>query len=128
MGILLKLSAAALLASSVCLVLKKNSPEMGLMLAVLVCVGGFALIAEILLPILELIRDAGKLGGISSTLFYPLLKCLGIGIGAKLSADICKDSGQTAIAGSVELAGAVCAVYCSLPLLNALMDMLEELV
>ncbi len=127
MELLLKLSAAALLASSICLVLKKNSPEMGLMLAILVSVGGFVLAAEIIMPILELVKEAGSLGGMSSAMFSPLLKCLGIGIWAKAAADICKDSGQGAMAGSVELAGAVCAVYCALPLLNTLIDMLEEL-
>ncbi len=128
MEILLKISAAALLASCVCLVLKKNSPEMGLMLAVLVCVGGFALAYEVLDPIISLIKSAGKLGGMSSAMFYPLLKCLGIGIWAKMAGDICKDSGQGAMAGSIELGGAVCAVYCALPLLNSLIDMLEDFV
>lgn len=127
MELLLKLSAAALLASSICLVLKKNSPETGLMLAILVSIGGFALATEILKPILELIKEAGSLGEMSAAMFSPLLKCLGIGIWAKVAADICKDSGQGAMAGSVELAGSICAVYCALPLLNTLLDMLEEL-
>ena len=128
MEILLKLSAAALLACGICLVLKKNAPETGLMLAIVVSVGGFALAAEIISPIIKLIREAGVLGGMSAALFNPLLKCLGIGIWAKTAADICKDSGQGAMAGSVELAGAVCALYCALPLLNTLIDMLEELI
>ena len=127
MEILMKISAAALLASCVCLVLKKNSPEIGFMLTALVCVGGFALVSEILNPIKELIKTAGKLGGISLTMLNPLLKCLGIGIWAKMAGDICKDAGQGAMAGSIELGGAVCAVYCALPLIDSLMDMLEEL-
>ena len=123
----MKISAAALLASCVCLVLKKNSPEIGFMLTALVCVGGFVLVSEILNPIKELIKTAGKLGGISLTMLNPLLKCLGIGIWAKMAGDMCKDAGQGAMAGSIELGGAVCAVYCALPLIDSLMDMLEEL-
>ena len=128
MEILMKISAAALFASCICLVLKKNSPEIGFMLAVLVCVGGFALLYGILTPIIDFIKTAGKLGGISLSMLYPLLKCLGIGIWSKIAGDICKDVGQGAMAGSIELGGAVCAVYCALPLLNSLMDMLEAFV
>ncbi|MBE7016707.1 MAG: hypothetical protein E7420_00915 [Ruminococcaceae bacterium] len=128
MELLLKLSAVAILASGICLVLKKNSPEMGLALAILVSVGSVTLIVELIRPILKFLEEAGRLGGLSGVLFHSLLKCLGIGVWSKIASEICKDSGQGAIGGSIDLAGAVCALYCALPILNTLIDMLEELI
>ncbi len=115
------------MACAVCLLLKKNSPEMGLPVSILVCVGGLALGAGLLSPIMELLSSARKLSGLSDALFYPVVKSLGIGVCAKLSADICRDSGQAAIGGTLETLGAVCALYASLPLMETLLDMLEEL-
>lgn len=128
MEVLLKLGAVALLICGVCLVLKKNSPEIGLALSLCVCVCGFVLVAELLRPVLKLLEEVRRLGGLSDALFYPLIKCVGIGIWAKMAADICKDSGQGAMAGMIELSAAICAVYCALPLMNTLVDMLEELI
>lgn len=124
----MKIGAAAVMASAVCMLLKKSNPEMGLPLALLVCVGGFAVTAGLLGPILGLVESAKRLCGLSDALFYPVVKSVGIGICAKLASELCKDSGQGAMAGCVETAGAVCALYAALPLMETLLDMLEELV
>ena len=47
--------------------------------------------------------------------------------GAKGAADLCRDGGQSAVAGAVELGGAAAALYVSLPLLTALLGFLEKL-
>lgn len=123
-----KIAAAAVLASAVCLLLKRSNPEMGLPLSLVVCAGGFAVAAGLLGPILELLDAARRLSGLSDTLFYPVVKGVGIGICSKLGAEICRDSGQGAIAGAVETVGTVCALYAALPLMSTLLDMLEALV
>ena len=124
----MKAAAASVLACAVCLLLKKPSPELGLGLSVTVCVGGLAMAAVLLEPILGLLSEARELSGLSEALFYPVMKSVGIGVCAKLSADICKDSGQAAIAGTMETLGAVCALYTAMPLMETLLAMLEELI
>lgn len=124
----MKIGAAAVLASCICLLLKKSNPEMGLPLALVVCAGGFAVMAGLLGPILKLLEGARRLSGLSDALFYPVVKSVGIGICAKLACEVCKDSGQGAMAGCVETLGAVCALYAALPLMETLLDMLEEMV
>ncbi len=128
MDTLVKIAAAALMASAVCLLLKKSNPEMGLPLSLLVCAGAFAVAAGLLSPIFSLLDSARRLSGLANALFYPVVKSVGIGICTKISSDICKDSGQGAMAGCLETAGAVCALYAALPLMETLLDMLEELV
>ena len=70
---------------------------------------------------------ARELTGLSSALFSPLLKCVGIGLTCRVAADLCRDGGQSAMAGAVELIGAVGALYVSLPLMGTLLDMLKDL-
>ena len=124
---MLKLASAAILACGLCLLLKKTNPELGLGLSLAVCCGGFALALGMAAPLLELLEGAKRLSGLSDALFYPVVKSVGIALCAKLGCDVCKDSGQTAIAGSMETLGAVCALYAALPLFETLLDMLEEL-
>ena len=128
MEVLIKTAAAAIVASLVCLLLKRSNPEMCVPLSVAVCVGAMLLSAGLLRPLLELLVRAGEMGGVSAAIFYPVMKSVGIGICTRVAADICKDSGQGAMAGCVELVGAICALYTALPLMEGRLDMLEELI
>ena len=128
MDSIVKICAAAVTASAVCLLLKNRSLELGLPLSLAVCCGIFALAFGLLKPVLELVDSARRLSGLPDALFYPVVKSVGIGVCAKLGSEICRDSGQGAVAGAVETAGAVCALYVALPLMETLLDMLEELV
>ena len=116
------------MASAVCLLLRKNSPEMGLGLSIAVCVGALCLSTSLIKPILDFLAEVRSMSALPSALFYPVLKCLGIGICAKLVSDICKDSGQAAIGGTVESLGCVCSIYGALPLMKSFLDMLGELI
>lgn len=121
MEIVLRAAAVAIAAAILSLVIKKTNPEMSLVLGLAVC----ALVAGLSLQAFSEVKDALNLievgTGFSAAYAAPLLKCVGIGITSRLGSDICRDAGQTAVASSVELCGAICALYVSLPLLNALL-------
>lgn len=127
MDAVLKVGAAAVMASALCLLLKRSNAELAVPVSVVVCVGAVAVAAGMLRPVLELLDSAKRLSGLSDVLFYPVLKSVGIGICTKIASDLCRDSGQGAMAGCVEMTGAVCAIYVALPLMETLLDMLEEL-
>lgn len=127
MEILLKAAAVSVAAAILSLIIKKTSPEMSLVLGLAVC----ALVAGLSLKAFSEVKDALDLievgTGFSAAYAAPILKCVGIGITSRLGSDVCRDAGQTAVASSVELCGAVCALYVSLPLLNALLRTIGEL-
>ncbi len=122
-----KIGSCALLASALCLLIKRSNPELALPLAALVCAGGTALLLGVMKPVMELLQSAVRISGVSPTVFYPVLKALIIGICARTVSELCRDAGQAAMAGTVELAGSICALYAALPLARTLLDMLEEL-
>jgi len=60
--------------------------------------------------------------------FFPIiLKVLAVAYIADFTAQICRDSGETAIAGKVELAGKVMIFYLALPVLMAVMDLINKM-
>jgi stage III sporulation protein AD len=46
----------------------------------------------------------------------------------QLATDACKDAGETAIAGKLELAGKIAIVILSLPLFNSLVNLITGLI
>lgn len=122
-----KAAALAISAAIMALVLRRRNPEIALCLTLCACV---LLLIKALNPapaLLELISRARELSGLNNALFAPLIKCVGIGIVARLGADSCRDAGSAGLASAVELSGALAAVFTALPLFSALLGMVEEL-
>lgn len=75
-----KLIAAALLCSVICLLLKKQAPELTLCLCVLVCALCFLTSFPFFSPILAFFHRLQELTGLSGAVFAPLFKTAAIGL------------------------------------------------
>ena len=127
MGPLLRFAAAALLAAAAVLLLRRQNPELQIPLGAAVCCFILWGTLRLLEPVREMLERAAALSGLGGVWFLPVAKCAVIGIVTKGAADLCRDSGQSAMAGAVELGGAAAALAASLPLLTALLGFLERL-
>lgn len=127
MGALIRFAAAAVLAAVVCLLLRRSNPEMQIPLAAALCAFVAFGTLRLLEPVRVMLEKTAALSGLGSVYFLPVAKCVVIGVVAKGAADLCRDSGQSAMAGAVELGGAAAALAVSLPLMATLLDFLEKL-
>lgn len=60
--------------------------------------------------------------------FFPIiLKVLAVAYIADFTAQICRDSGETAIAGKVELAGKVMIFYLAIPVMMTVIDLINKM-
>ena len=109
------------------LIIKKTNPELSTLLTLTVCIVIVGMSMKIFSSITEVLDLVQLESGFSSAYTAPILKCVGIGITARMGSDICKDSGQEAVASGVEICGAVCALYVSLPLIKTMLRMIGEL-
>lgn len=123
----MRAAAVCLLGAAVALLLKKTSPDMALLLAVAVCGVVLALLVQGLEEIVAFLRELLERGGLSEELFVPLLKTVGIALVSRTGGALCRDAGESAMAGLVETAGAFSAILVSLPLFRAAWQMLEGL-
>ena len=127
MDILIRAVILGLVGSTLCLVIKKNSPELGLVLALSIALLVVGLGMELISTILDFVEVLQDAAGLSPALLAPVVKTVGIGIITRIAADICKDAGQGAIASTVELAGTVAALYIALPLMQTVFRMIGGL-
>ena len=127
MTILLKAAAIAIAGAVITLLLKRSAPELGLSVSIAVSLLCAALAMELLSGLREILDLVQTQTGLSPAVTAPVLKCVGIGIVTRLSADMCRDAGQSAIASAVELCGAACALVTALPLIQSLLRMISEI-
>ena len=84
------------------------------------------------LPLLETIRDVlqelADVAEISPAVLRPMLQTVGLAVVTRLSCALCRDAGESALAGAVETAGSVCGLLAALPLLRAVLKLLLGLI
>ncbi|MCL2829053.1 MAG: stage III sporulation AC/AD family protein [Oscillospiraceae bacterium] len=127
MELVIRAVLLGLVGSVICLVIRRESPEMSLILALTVAVLVVVLAVDVLETVLAFAETLRAAAGLSPAVVRPVLGTVGIGILTRLATDICKDAGQSAIASAVELMGTVAAIYIALPLMQTVFEMIGGL-
>ena len=127
MELIIKAAVIGVAGAILTLIIKKTSPELSTVLTLTVCTVIVGMAMKVFSSVYEVLELVELGPGFSSAYTAPVLKCVGIGITARLGSDLCKDSGQQAVASSVEICGAICALYVSLPLIKTMLRMIGEL-
>lgn len=122
-----RITAVCLVGALLAALLKKTSPDTALLLALAVCVAVLTALCRGLEDVLSLLRQLLEWGGLSTELFVPLLKTVAIALVSRTGGALCRDAGEGAMAGLVEMAGAFAAILVALPLFRATWRMLEGL-
>jgi len=124
---IIKIGAVALLGSCTALLLRRSNPEFSVPLGAAVWLLALVTLSDAIGQILEFVEETRNLSALSGVYFTPVLKCVVIGIAAKAGADLCRDGGQSAMAGAVELGGAAAALAVAIPLLRSFLALLQDL-
>ena len=127
MAILIKVAAVAVTGAVLGLVIKKNSPEMAIMLTISLALLALFLAFDTIRSVTDFIKSLANAAQISPAVLTVVFKAVGISIITKLSADVCRDAGQSSVASGIELTGAFAALYIALPLFKTVMDMIGAL-
>ena len=122
-----KIAAVAVTAAVLGTVLRKNTPELALLLALCaglwitgVAAGGLGAVAA-------LMEELAGLSGLSEELLEPVVKTVALSILTRLTAEICRSAGEQGIAAFVETAGTVLALAVALPLVRAVTVLMAEM-
>ena len=75
-------------------------------------------------PILDTLEKLFARAGIESAYFLVLLRTVAASLVTRLCADLCRDGGSQAFASLVEIAGTIAALLISLPVLEAVTELL----
>lgn len=128
MEIIIKCAASALLATAVCLLLKRTNPELSVLISAVAIVVIMAAAMGVTQSIKELATLIRTMAEDSDVMVVPVLKCVGIGAITKISAELCRDAAQSSTAAAVDMAGTLCAIGISMPLIVTVLKLIGGMV
>ena len=117
LGLICGIVLAALTLS---LVLKKDAPAIAFLLVL--TAGVFSAAGSAAQRFSGLLSQCG----LDSALYLPVCKAVGAAVVVRITAALCRDAGQSALAAKVEIAGAVLTLSVCLPLFEQVLDLITE--
>lgn len=123
----LKIIGIGLIALMAIIILKQYKPEFVLYISIIAGIIIIFLIIDKLQGIIDLLKSISSKSGINSQFLVLLLKITGIAFLAEFAINLCKDSGEGAIASKIELGSKIVIVSASIPIISSLLDVILKL-
>lgn len=110
------------------ILLKKYLPEYSLLVTLATSIIILFWVVINVIPVLNKLLYYMEQTNMPSEYGMIIFKSLGLAFVIQLISDICKDSGETAIASKLELVGKIAILIISLPLFEKVMSIIFELI
>lgn len=107
--------------------IKKQTPDVAL--AMTICAAALILTMAMTAfrPIRALMDTLAERAGLSVAVLSPVIKTVGVSILTRVTAELCRDAGEGGLASAVEIAGGACALLVCLPLFEAVLGLILDL-
>lgn len=121
-------AAAGIMAAVIMwIILSKQGKEYALLLSLGACCLVLLVMFRFLEPVLDLLKQLQTLGNLQPEWLSVMLKAVGIGLVVEMGALICIDAGNAALGKTLQLLGAVAVLWLSIPLMNSLIELLQQI-
>ena len=120
--------ALGLLGALVAIVLRDRAKEQAVLLTIACCGLMFAVAARFLQPVAELLARLRRAGNLDGDMVAILLKTAGVALLTEVGDTVCDDAGEGSLGKMIRVCGGAAALYLALPLLTAVLDLLEQMI
>lgn len=120
---IIKISAVGIIASVICITLKRERPEFAVCIAL---ASGFMILmmcTDKLINIFTLFKSIIDKSGIAQKYFASVVKIISIAYICQYASELCRDCGESAIGVKIELAGKILILLLTLPLIEAFLSL-----
>jgi len=117
-----------LVAAVLSIILRQYNREFGLYISLITGVIILGAVITAVRPALDAIGSLMEAVNMNNIYGQTLIKGLAVCYLTQLASDTCRDAGETAIAGKLELSGKIAIVILSLPLFMSLTEMVTRLI
>jgi stage III sporulation protein AD len=124
---IIQIIGVAFIATFIILLLKQYRPEYATFVSIIAGIIIFGIIILKMSGIISLLESLSNKIGIDNQYFLILLKITGIAYLTEFASNVCKDSGETAVASKVEFAGKILIIGLSIPIIGALLDVIIKI-
>lgn len=126
MDMVTRVAALAIVCALCAAVIKKQTPDVALVLTLCGVTLILSLAMSAFTPIRGLMDALAERAGLTAAVLSPVVKTVGISLLTRVTAELCRDSQESGLASAVEFAGGACALLVSLPLLEAVLQLILD--
>ena len=121
-----KVAAIAIVGMLLSSLLKKNNPAIALCVIISVCIAIIAVLADDLQTIITEFGELLDTGGIGNSGYKSIIKVIGVAYFTEICSGLCKDAGESALAAKLDIAGRICILSFTLPLISELIKVIMD--
>lgn len=127
MELMLKIAAGAVTAALCAVVLRKNGMEFAVLIMLAAGVWILNMAAGALSETIDALSRLVRIAQLENELVRPVVKVVGLSVITRIAGESCRGAGESGIAAFVEVAGVFLALAAAVPLINAVVEMLAEM-
>lgn len=124
----IKIIGIGLISLIIIIIIKQYKPEFAIYISIIAGVLILYIIMDKLGGIINLLKTISDKSGINNQFLQLLLKITGIAFLAEFAINLCKDSGEGAIASKIEMGSKVIIVSMSIPIISSLLEVILKLI
>ncbi|MGL5347400.1 MAG: stage III sporulation protein AD [Peptostreptococcaceae bacterium] len=124
----MQLVGVAIISTTLCLVIKKDRPEIAMFIAILT---GITILLSVIFKlnfIVESIQDLAQRANIPTMYISLIIKLIGIAYLMEFAIQLCKDCGEGNIASKLEFGGKIIVMTMSFPILLSIVEMIINII
>ena len=125
---IIRIVGIGLIGGIISILIRHSRPEFSMMIPIVVSFTVLAGVMPYLAGIVSELSAIANIVGINSAYLTIVIKIIGISYLASISAELCKDAGEKAIASKIELGGKLIILAMSVPIISRLLDLVREII
>ena len=124
---IIKIVGIALIALVIIIMIKQYRPEYAIFISILTGILILILVMDRLTGIINLIQSIEDKFSINTQFIALLIKITGIAFLSEFAVNICKDSGEAAIASKIEIGSKIIIISMSIPIISSLLEIILKI-
>lgn len=124
----LRVVAIGLIGAFLSVILRHSRPEFSMMIPIIVSFTILMIAMPYLAEIVDELNYIATSANINSAYMITVVKIIGISYLVCITAELCKDAGENAIATKIELGGKLIILAMSVPIINHLIGLVKEII
>ena len=124
----MRIVGIGLIGAILSILLRNSKPEFSMLIPVVVSFTVLACAMPYVIRITEELSRMASSAGINSSYMRIVIKVIGISYLVCITAELCKDAGENAIAAKIELGGKLIILAMAIPIINSLLNLVKEII
>ncbi len=125
---LLRILGIGVVTAVLSLLIKQHRPEIAIAIPLLGGIAIFLVVAPYLRGMVEMFENLAQQAGMKNQYLRLILKMIGIAYLCQFSAELCRDAGETSVAGKIELGGKLLILSLSMPIVYQFLGLVESII